>query len=623
MNWDYIMKMHNSLSFKITAMINLSIVIMVAVLLIISIKMASKALIETRFEGFSNMLSSYSSLFDTWINDQKMLIDTYSLHPDVYNLIGNKTEENMNTAYNSITKYVNNNQYIIDMGICDANGICIIDSSMSDGLIGKNILSIHPEAAQYMKSNNNQITFSKIITKSIAKGVWAIFACTGIKDANNNLIGYLYVMYDWTKVNTLYFSNIELSDDINIFAIDEDLTIIIHSNIERLGMKTSDNYRANFEQGSGIDNYISGADTGSQKRVSIFRKLTSSPWLLIISMVESQIYAQSRLLGIVIFIIGAISVILISIFVFIFIRKMMDRLTFISIEAKDIENGILSYHSNKIKFANDELGALSNSFNAMRVKLSEIITKVKDELEDIKDLTENLVDGNNNLSRRTEEQASSLQETASSMEEMASTIKSSTDNAIVGNSMMIESKTSIEKAGSIILETTNNIGEVNEASEKIKNITKIIEDIAFQTNILALNASVEAARAGDQGKGFAVVASEVRNLAQNTQSSIKNITDLVNNTYESIIKATNSASESQNIFNELKEKIDETSKIMQEIRETAVEQQAGVDQVNIAIAKIDDATNQNAVLVENSNRASNEVLEKIKLLENTISFFKL
>ena len=617
------MKMHNSLSFKITAMINLSIVIMVAVLLIISIKMASKALIETRFEGFSNMLSSYSSLFDTWINDQKMLIDTYSLHPDVYNLIGNKTEENMNTAYNSITKYVNNNQYIINMGICDANGICIIDSSMSDGLIGKNILSIHPEAAQYMKSNNNQITFSKIITKSIAKGVWAIFACTGIKDANNNLIGYLYVMYDWTKVNTLYFSNIELSDDINIFAIDEDLTIIIHSNIERLGMKTSDNYRANFEQGSGIDNYISGADTGSQKRVSIFRKLTSSPWLLIISMVESQIYAQSRLLGIVIFIIGAISVILISIFVFIFIRKMMDRLTFISIEAKDIENGILSYHSNKIKFANDELGALSNSFNAMRVKLSEIITKVKDELEDIKDLTENLVDGNNNLSRRTEEQASSLQETASSMEEMASTIKSSTDNAIVGNSMMIESKTSIEKAGSIILETTNNIGEVNEASEKIKNITKIIEDIAFQTNILALNASVEAARAGDQGKGFAVVASEVRNLAQNTQSSIKNITDLVNNTYESIIKATNSASESQNIFNELKEKIDETSKIMQEIRETAVEQQAGVDQVNIAIAKIDDATNQNAVLVENSNRASNEVLEKIKLLENTISFFKL
>ena len=623
MNWDYIMKMHNSLSFKITAMINLSIVIMAAVLLIISIKMASKALIETRFEGFSNMLSSYSSLFDTWINDQKMLIDTYSLHPDVYNLIGNKTEENMNTAYNSITKYVNNNQYIIDMGICDANGICIIDSSMSDGLIGKNILSIHPEAAQYMKSNNNQITFSKRITKSIAKGVWAIFACTGIKDANNNLIGYLYVMYDWTKVNTLYFSNIELSDDINIFAIDEDLTIIIHSNIERLGMKTSDNYRANFEQGSGIDNYISGADTGSQKRVSIFRKLTSSPWLLIISMVESQIYAQSRLLGIVIFIIGAISVILISIFVFIFIRKMMDRLTFISIEAKDIENGILSYHSNKIKFANDELGALSNSFNAMRVKLSEIITKVKDELEDIKDLTENLVDGNNNLSRRTEEQASSLQETASSMEEMASTIKSSTDNAIVGNSMMIESKTSIEKAGSIILETTNNIGEVNEASEKIKNITKIIEDIAFQTNILALNASVEAARAGDQGKGFAVVASEVRNLAQNTQSSIKNITDLVNNTYESIIKATNSASESQNIFNELKEKIDETSKIMQEIRETAVEQQAGVDQVNIAIAKIDDATNQNAVLVENSNRASNEVLEKIKLLENTISFFKL
>ena len=188
---------------------------------------------------------------------------------------------------------------------------------------------------------------------------------------------------------------------------------------------------------------------------------------------------------------------------------------------------------------------------------------------------------------------------------------------------MTESKNSIEKAGDIILETTNNISEVNEASEKIKNITKIIEDIAFQTNILALNASVEAARAGEQGRGFSVVASEVRNLAQNTQSSIKDITELVNNTYDSIIKASNSASESQNIFNEIKEKIDETSKIILEIRETAVEQQSGVDQVNIAIAKIDDATNQNALLVEDSNRASNEVLDKIRVLENTISFFKI
>ena len=618
------MKMHNSLSFKITAMINLSIVIMVALLLIISIKMASKALIDTRLEGFSNILSGYSSLFDSWINDQKMLIDTYSFHPDVYNLIESRTDDNMNSAYNSISEYVNYNKYIINMGICDSNGICIIDSSMSSNLLGKDILSIHPEVASDMKNAGNIVTFSKKITKSIAKGVWAIFACTGIKDESGNLKGYLYVMYDWTEVNRLYFSNIELSENINIFAIDKDLNIVIHTNPERLGMKTSDNYKANFEQGRGIDSYISGEDTGSQKRISIFSKLSSSPWLLIVSIVESEIYAKSRLLGIVIFLIGAISIILISIFVFLFIRSVMRRLTYISDEAKNIEKGILTHKAdNNIKKSNDELGILSNSFDSMRDKLTDIITKVKEELDDIKNLTENLVKGNNNLSKRTEDQAASLQETASSMEEMASTIKSSTDNAIIGNNMMTESKNSIEKAGDIILETTNNISEVNEASEKIKNITKIIEDIAFQTNILALNASVEAARAGDQGKGFAVVASEVRNLAQNTQSSIKDITELVNNTYDSIIKASNSASESQNIFNEIKEKIDETSKIILEIRETAVEQQSGVDQVNIAIAKIDDATNQNALLVEDSNRASNEVLDKIRVLENTISFFKI
>ena len=96
------MKMHNSLSFKITAMINLSIVIMVALLLIISIKMASKALIDTRLEGFSNILSGYSSLFDSWINDQKMLIDTYSFNPDIYNVVDNPTESNINISYQLI-----------------------------------------------------------------------------------------------------------------------------------------------------------------------------------------------------------------------------------------------------------------------------------------------------------------------------------------------------------------------------------------------------------------------------------------------------------------------------------------------------------------------------------------
>ena len=189
--------------------------------------------------------------------------------------------------------------------------------------------------------------------------------------------------------------------------------------------------------------------------------------------------------------------------------------------------------------------------------------------------------------------------------------------------MMIASKKAVENGASVISETTKNIEEVYESSEKIKSITKTIEDIAFQTNILALNASVEAARAGDQGRGFAVVASEVRNLAQNSQSSAKDITLLIENIYEKINKSAETARESQAIFNDIQSKIDGTAKIMQEISTTAVEQQTGVDQVNIAVSKIDGITQQNAALVDETTNYARELLERSENLKNIMTFFKM
>ena len=290
-------------------------------------------------------------------------------------------------------------------------------------------------------------------------------------------------------------------------------------------------------------------------------------------------------------------------------------------EAQEIERGDLSNIKQRIKPRKDEIGVLSKSFVSMRRKLAETITEVNTASNNIVKAAQELSQGNTDLSRRTESQAASLEETASSMEEMASTIKSSTDHAVAGNNMMVASREAVENAGKIIAETTTNIEEVYEASTKIKNITKIIEDIAFQTNILALNAAVEAARAGDQGKGFAVVASEVRNLAQTTQSSVKDITVLVDNTNEKINKATETARQSQDIFIDIQQKIEDTARIMQDISATAMEQQTGVDQVNRAVAEMDTVTQHNASLVQESANTSESLLAQAHVLKDTVSFF--
>ena len=271
----------------------------------------------------------------------------------------------------------------------------------------------------------------------------------------------------------------------------------------------------------------------------------------------------------------------------------------------------------------DELGELSNAFTYMRNKLVDTIKEVEVSANNISTVAKGLSEQNNNLSNRTESQAASIEETSASMNEITATIKDSADNSINGNKMILDAKYSIENAGNIILETTSSIEEVNEASGKIKDITKIIEDIAFQTNILALNASVEAARAGEQGKGFSVVASEVRNLAQTTQTSVKSISELIENVSDKIDKATGTARESQKIFVDVQNKINKASKIMKDISQNAVEQQNGVDQVKIAISQMDSDTQKNASLVEDAASSAKTLFNQSEKLMETVHLFKL
>ncbi len=209
------------------------------------------------------------------------------------------------------------------------------------------------------------------------------------------------------------------------------------------------------------------------------------------------------------------------------------------------------------------------------------------------------------------------------MNEMASAIKESAEGVSQSTSMVSEAKESLIKAGIIVEDSVNKMNDVYESSTKIIDITKLIEDIAFQTNILALNASVEAARAGDQGKGFAVVASEVRNLAQNTQESVKNITALINDSTDKIHLAAKSVQESKEIFDDISAKMDSASNIMERINIAAQEQQKGIEQVNTAINNMDSSVQKNAFLVEEAAAASQSLLNESNELMNTIEYFKL
>lgn len=592
-------------------------VLAIAVLVVVTQVMVTNTINKVTYTGFDNTVMGYASLMDTWFEDQLDIAEVYVKSDPVRNYLTMRTEETRDAALTRLRVFNDDNQYTINMGITDINGNILIDASNAS-LIGQNVFSIHPDLRQKMQGNR-VAAFGDNITRSLTTGGWSLVLISKVHDrVNNRVIGYLYYMLDWSYLIKERVEQLVIGETGALFCADDTLTIKIHSKIESINSTLPQDFSKAFEDKKGIINYV----FNGEDRIAAYTTLTYRPWVLGISMTKQEIEKDNVRVVRAIIIISLVSIIIMAILVSLFIKSITTPLGLITGLSKEIADGDLRTTKQKIH-RKDELGELSNAFVAMRKKLVATIHKVEDSANQISAAAKELAEQNTDLSRRTESQAASIEETSASMNEISNNIRQSSNDSVNGNKMIMDSKDSIENAGNIISETTKNIEEVHEASSKIKDITKIIEDIAFQTNILALNASVEAARAGEQGKGFAVVASEVRNLAQTTQTSVKSITDLIENVYNKIDKATETARESQTIFVEIQNKIDEASTMMQNISHSAVEQQSGIDQIKIAIEEMDTTTQRNAALVEEATASADVLFSQSKELMDAIHIFQL
>jgi methyl-accepting chemotaxis protein len=270
-----------------------------------------------------------------------------------------------------------------------------------------------------------------------------------------------------------------------------------------------------------------------------------------------------------------------------------------------------------------ELAALCNGVNSLIDVLSTLIQQVRSTAGEVQTGLEEIAQGNSNLSQRTSEQAASLEETASSMEEMASTVKQTAENAGMANNLAIAAQAQAEKGGTVVGDAVTAMSTINAASTKIAAIIGVIDEIAFQTNLLALNAAVEAARAGDQGRGFAVVANEVRNLAGRSAVAAKEIKSLIKESVGRVAEGTRLVDESGRSLHEIVAAVKKVTDIVGEIAAASREQSTGIEQVNRAVAQMDEATQQNAALVEEAAASSRSIVDRMRALDELISRYEL
>ena len=273
--------------------------------------------------------------------------------------------------------------------------------------------------------------------------------------------------------------------------------------------------------------------------------------------------------------------------------------------------------------SNDEMGQLTAALKRMNDSLATIVTKVRQGTETITVASGEIASGNADLSSRTETQASSLEETASSMEELTSTVQHNTESARSADELAHEAAAVAQRGGAVVAQVVQTMGAINQSSSKIADIIGVIDGIAFQTNILALNAAVEAARAGEQGRGFAVVASEVRNLAQRSAAAAKEIKTLIGDSVAQVGAGSKLVDQAGATMQEVVSSVERVTGMMSSILSASVQQSAGIEQINQAVAEMDTATQQNAALVEQAAAAAESLQDQARALEQAVSVFRL
>ena len=242
-----------------------------------------------------------------------------------------------------------------------------------------------------------------------------------------------------------------------------------------------------------------------------------------------------------------------------------------------------------------EVDGLGQSLLKMNDSLNGLLSQVDTAVDQVYSGSDQVAQSSQILSQGATEQASSLEEITSSLTEINHQSKNNVENAEGGNQQMKDLVEAMVK--------------INSSSDETKKIVKVIDDIAFQINLLALNANVEAARAGKYGKGFAVVADEVRNLAFRSAEAVKETTEMMDESVRSI--------EAGNVLAaSAAEKLEEMAKSSQE-------QAMGIEQINSGLEQIDQVTQANTASAEESASAAEELASQALQLKDLISRFKL
>lgn len=263
--------------------------------------------------------------------------------------------------------------------------------------------------------------------------------------------------------------------------------------------------------------------------------------------------------------------------------------------------------------------SIKESFEGIQEHLTGVLTKMQESSNCVTSGSRQIAEASQLLANGTDSQAAAIDELSRAIDEISREVRSSAENAAKADTLSQECGSKIERQSIEINNMMAAMKEIEEKSNEIMNIIQTIEDIAFQTNILSLNAAIEAARAGAAGKGFSVVADEVRNLAAKSAAAASSTNELIISTIEAVSNGSKIAEETAGTMKEVVDISAQTNTLISEISAATSNQNDSIGKITDSIGKISTVVQRNSATAQETAAACEELSGQSEVLKDQIS----
>jgi methyl-accepting chemotaxis protein len=562
---------------------------------------------------------------------------------------------------------VNDNNYIVDKVKELVGGTCTIFQVRNGEAIRVQTNVVTKEGTRALGTKASDEVYDKVVRggQSFVGRAWVVddwytAAYEPIKNSQGGIIGILYTGVKEKDSALLKESllRIKVGQTGYLYCMNTDGVLTVHPKKEGENLSANDFAKTMLAEApkltgdqTGWINYYWDRNGKQAEKITAYRYYPEWKWIIAAGSYMDEFTGGARKVATAITIISLITIGLCVILGWVLANSIIKPLHRMVVMIKDIAQGEGDLTKRLEANDHDEIGELATWFNTFIEKLHDIITQVAYNTEQLASAANEISSSAEELSAGAKEQTNQTSQVSAAVEEMTATIvessrntaeaadkaKGASDKSQEGSRLASDTSKGMNEIVESSNTTAKNIEGLAEKATAIGEIISVIDDIADQTNLLALNAAIEAARAGEQGRGFAVVADEVRKLAERTTKATKEVAETIKGIQVDVTTTNSQIADSQKYVLAGRELVDKTNNSLTEIYgaietvqemmrqlATASEQQsAAAEQISKSIENVNRITKESAAGTEQAAAASEELNKQAEGLRKIVGGFKL